>query len=101
MSWNGSYASSFEKDLLPVRAQIRQKAVQAIGDVLSNPYQGKKLQGRSNRFSVRLGDRPGAAASAANWIAPCITTASPSDTRGRLAISMAPRGPSATSQLRS
>ena len=55
MNWNGSYASSFEKDLLTLRAQIRQKAVQAIRDVLSNPYQGKKLQGRANRFSVRLG----------------------------------------------
>ena len=55
MNWNGSYASSFEKDLLALRAQIRQKAVQAIRDVLSNPYQGKKLQGRANRFSVRLG----------------------------------------------
>ena len=55
MNWNGSYASSFEKDLLALRAQIRQKAVQAIRDVLSNPYQGKKLQGRANRLSVRLG----------------------------------------------
>jgi mRNA-degrading endonuclease RelE of RelBE toxin-antitoxin system len=55
MNWNGSYASSFEKDLRTLRAQIRQKAVQAIRDVLSNPYQGKKLQGRPNRFSVRLG----------------------------------------------
>jgi len=55
MNWNGSYASSFEKDLLALRAQIRQKAVQAIHDVLSNPNQGKKLQGRANRFSVRLG----------------------------------------------
>ena len=55
MNWNGSYASSFEKDLLALRAQIRQKAVQAIRDVLSNPYKGKKLQGRANRFSVRLG----------------------------------------------
>ena len=55
MSWNGSYASSFEKDLLSLRPQIRQKAVQVIRDVLSNPYQGKKLQGRASRFSVRLG----------------------------------------------
>jgi mRNA-degrading endonuclease RelE of RelBE toxin-antitoxin system len=55
MSWNSSYASSFEKDLLALRMEIRQKAVQAIRDVLSNPYQGKKLQGRANRFSVRLG----------------------------------------------
>jgi hypothetical protein len=29
--------------------------VQAIRDVLSNPYHGKKPQGRPNRFSVRLG----------------------------------------------
>jgi hypothetical protein len=38
MSWNGSYASSFEKDLLALRPQTRQKAVQAIRDVLPNPY---------------------------------------------------------------
>jgi len=55
MSWNGSYASSFDKDLIALRAGIRQKAVQAIRDALVNPYQGKKLQGRANRFSVRLG----------------------------------------------
>jgi len=55
MSWNASSASSFEKDLLALRSQIRPKAVQAIRHVLSNPYQGKKLQGRANRFSVRLG----------------------------------------------
>jgi len=55
MSWNASYASSFEKDLLALRPKIRQKAVQALRHVLSNPYQGKKLQGRANRFSVRLG----------------------------------------------
>jgi len=55
MNWNGSYASSFEKDLLALRPQTRQKAVQAIQDVLSGPYRGKKLQGRANRFSVRLG----------------------------------------------
>ena len=30
MNWKGSYASSFEKDLLGLRSQIRQKAVQAI-----------------------------------------------------------------------
>jgi hypothetical protein len=57
MTWNGSYANSFEKDLLALRAEIRQKAVQAIRDVLSNPYQGTQLQGRSNRFPVRLGPR--------------------------------------------
>ena len=55
MSWNGSYASSFEKDLSALRAEIREKAVAAIRLVLSNPYQGKKLKGRPNRFSVRLG----------------------------------------------
>jgi mRNA-degrading endonuclease RelE of RelBE toxin-antitoxin system len=55
MSWNASYASSFEKDLLALRPQIRQKTVQAIRDALSNPHQGKKLQGRANRFSIRLG----------------------------------------------
>ncbi len=55
MSWNGSYASSFEKDLLALRPEIRPKAVQAIRLVLSNPYRGKKLQGRANPFSVRLG----------------------------------------------
>ena len=55
MNWNGSYASSFEKELLALRPQIQQKAVQSVRDVLANPYQGKKLQGRANRFSVRLG----------------------------------------------
>jgi mRNA-degrading endonuclease RelE of RelBE toxin-antitoxin system len=55
MSWNSSYASSFEKDLLALRAAVREKALAAIGRVLSNPYQGKKLHGRPNRFSVRLG----------------------------------------------
>jgi mRNA-degrading endonuclease RelE of RelBE toxin-antitoxin system len=30
MSWNGSYASSFEKDLSALRAEIREKAVAAI-----------------------------------------------------------------------
>ena len=54
MSWNSSYASSFEKELLALRPQIQQKAVQAIRNVLSTPYQGKKLQGRANRFSIRL-----------------------------------------------
>ena len=55
MSWNGSYPSSFEKDLLALRPEVRQKAVQAIRHALSNPYHGTKLQGRANRFSVRLG----------------------------------------------
>ena len=55
MTWNSSYASSFEKDLFALRAEIREKAVAAIRRVLSNPYQGKKLKGRPSRFSVRLG----------------------------------------------
>ena len=55
MSWNSSYASSFEKDLSALRPRIREEAVAAIRRVLDNPYQGKKLQGRTNRFSVRLG----------------------------------------------
>jgi mRNA-degrading endonuclease RelE of RelBE toxin-antitoxin system len=55
MSWNASYASSFEKDLAALRAEIREKAVAAIRCVLSNPYEGKKLKGRPSRFSIRLG----------------------------------------------
>jgi mRNA-degrading endonuclease RelE of RelBE toxin-antitoxin system len=55
MSWKSSYASSFEKDLLSLRAEIQTEAVQAIRQVLDNPYTGKKLQGARNRFSVRIG----------------------------------------------
>ncbi len=29
--------------------------MEAIREVLANPYRGKKLKGRPNRFSVRLG----------------------------------------------
>ena len=55
MGWDGSYASSFEKDLSALRAEIREKAVAAVRRVLANPYQGKKLKGRPSRFSIRLG----------------------------------------------
>ena len=54
MSWESSYASSFEKDLLHLRAEIRSQAVRAIRTVLQNPYTGKKLQGAHNRYSVRI-----------------------------------------------
>jgi mRNA-degrading endonuclease RelE of RelBE toxin-antitoxin system len=54
MSWNASYASSFEKDLSALRAEVRVKAVAAIRRLLSNPYEGKKLKGRPSRFSIRL-----------------------------------------------
>lgn len=55
MSWESSYASSFEKDLLRLRPQVRERAVAAIRQVLADPYRGKKLKGRETRFSLRLG----------------------------------------------
>jgi len=54
MSWKSSYASSFEKDLLRLPRQIAERAVLALREVLENPYRGKKLKGRANRFAVRL-----------------------------------------------
>ena len=55
MSWKSSYASSFEKDLLRLRANVRERAIEAIRQILFNPYGGKKLSGRANRYSVRIG----------------------------------------------
>ena len=54
MSWNGSYASSFEKDLLALRTRIRQ---QGRGWSLTGPSQNPMLRGEVSapfRSSSRL-----------------------------------------------
>jgi mRNA-degrading endonuclease RelE of RelBE toxin-antitoxin system len=55
MDWKSSYASSFEKDLLRLPAEVQQKAVERIKGILGDPWSGKKLKGRRNRYSVRMG----------------------------------------------
>lgn len=55
MSWQSSYASSFEKDLLALPDDIRVRALSLIEQMVQNPFLGKKLRGRPNRYSVRIG----------------------------------------------
>jgi len=55
VSWQSSYARSFEKDLLALPDDIRERALFLIGQILQNPFLGKKLKGRPNRYFVRIG----------------------------------------------
>jgi hypothetical protein len=40
MSWQSSYARSFEKDLLGLPDGIRERALLLIGQILQNPFLG-------------------------------------------------------------
>ena len=55
MAWKSSYASSFEKDLFRLPDRLQRKTLALIEAVLANPLAGKKLKGRANRYSLRLG----------------------------------------------
>ena len=55
MRWTSSYASSFEKDLLSLPRETRDKAVRVIREILAHPFAGKKLKGSANRYSTRIG----------------------------------------------
>ena len=54
MTWNASHARSFEKDLFRLPDELREQAAKLIRRILENPWIGKKLKGRRNRFAVRI-----------------------------------------------
>jgi mRNA-degrading endonuclease RelE of RelBE toxin-antitoxin system len=55
MGWQSSYARSFEKDLLGLPADVQRRSIKVIEEIVENPFAGKKLQGKVNRYSRRIG----------------------------------------------
>ena len=55
MSWSASYAKSVESDIKKLPHDLRQRFIAVLGDLLNNPFSGKKLKGSKNRYSVRMG----------------------------------------------
>ncbi len=55
MGWQSSYARSFGKDLLGLPADVQRRSIKVIEEIVENPLAGKKLQGKVNRYSRRIG----------------------------------------------
>ena len=55
MIWSASYARSVESDITKLPADLRDRFISALEQILANPFVGKKLKGSKDRYSVRMG----------------------------------------------
>jgi mRNA-degrading endonuclease RelE of RelBE toxin-antitoxin system len=55
MIWSASYARSVESDITKLPADLRDRFISALEQILANPFVGKKLKGVKDRYSVRMG----------------------------------------------
>jgi mRNA-degrading endonuclease RelE of RelBE toxin-antitoxin system len=55
MNWSATYARSVESDITKLPADLHDRFISALEQILANPFVGKKLKGSKDRYSVRMG----------------------------------------------